>query len=48
MPPDVIDCPNCGKRWRETLFIQDDGSGRRYVEEVDSLVKPTTIATLVS
>ena len=47
VPPDVIDCPKCGKRWREMLFIQDDGSGLRSVEEVDGRVKPTTIATLV-
>ena len=46
VPPDVIDCPECGKRWRETLFIQDDGSGRLVVEEVDSRVRPTTVATL--
>ena len=46
VPPDVIECASCGERWREMLFIQDDGSGLRSVEKVDSRAKPTTVATL--
>ena len=42
VPPRVIACTQCGKRWREKLFIQDDGSPHTIVEEVDNDVRLTT------
>ena len=47
VPPDVIGCPKCGKRWREHMSISDGGRLRKGIEEVNSDVELTTIATLL-
>ena len=42
VPPRVIACTQCGKRWREKSFIRDDGRLHTILEEVDDDVRLTT------
>ena len=42
VPPRVIACTQCGKRWREESFIRDDGRLHTILEEVDDDVRLTT------
>lgn len=42
VPPHVIACPQCSRRWRETLHILDDGRMLAILEDVGDDVRFTT------
>ena len=48
VPPRVIACTQCGKRWREKSFIRDDGRLHTILEEVDDDVRLTTRSLVIS